>query len=164
LPPLVSNKIVRTRAVTIVLLSLFSGIGHFRWLSAPLPDGWSMPQWRIVALAAAIAIGGLAAFRIRSAALVMASVAMGLLAGGTAAQLDGTSNPYLLAAARTYLNTLWFDAVTQSAGAGLAARFVTRALNRRPSRDPAVPAARPQRPRQDDLVQDDRIRQDPTRS
>lgn len=161
MPPLVSNKIVRTRAVTIVLLSLLSGIGHFRWLSAPMPDGWSMPQWRIVALAAAIAIGGLAAFRIRSAALVTASVAMGLLAGGTAAQLDGTNNPYLIAAARTYLNTLWFDAVTQSAAAGLAARFVTRTLNRRPCQ---ARATQPARPRQDDLVQDDRIRQDPTRS
>jgi hypothetical protein len=157
LPQLVSNKIVRTRAVTIVLLSLLSAIGHFRWLSAPMPDGWSMPQWRIVALAAAIAIGGLAAFRIRSAALVTASVAMGLLAGGTAAQLAG-NNPYLIDAARTYLSTLWFDAVSQSAAAGLAARYVLRKLNRRPQ------TARPPRSRQDDLAQDDGIRQDPTRT
>lgn len=147
LSPLVSNKIVRTRAVTIVLLSLLSSIGHFRWLGAPLADGWTMPQWRIVALAAAIAIGGLAAFRIRSAALVTASVAIGLLAGGTAAQLAGTNNPYLIDAARTYLNRLWFDAMSQSAAAGLAARYVLRKLNRRPSRDPAAQTARPQRSR-----------------
>ena len=161
--PLVSNKIVRTRVVTIVLLSLFSGVGHFRWLSAPLLDGWSLPQWRIVALAAAIAIGGLAAFRIRSATLVTTSVAVGPLAGGTAAQM-ATTNPYVIDAARTYLNTLWFDAVSQSAAAGLAARFVTRALNRRPSRDLTAQPAHPERSRQNDLVQDDRVRQDPTRS
>ena len=162
MPPLVSNEIVRTRAVTIVLLTLLSGIGHFRWLSAPLLDGWTMPQWRILALAAAIAIGGLAAFRIRSAALVTASVAVGLLAGGTAAE-TGNGNPYLIDAARTYVSTLWFDAVSQSAAAGLAARYVTRTLDRRPSRDQAAPPARPERSRQNELVQDDRIRDDPSR-
>ncbi len=159
---MVSNKIVRTRAVTIVLLSLFSGIGHFRWLSTPLADGWTMAQWRIVALAAAIAIGGLAAFSIRSAALVTVSVAMGMVAGGTAAQLTG-NNPYLIDAARTYLSTLWVDAVSQSAAAGLAARFALRKLNRRSSRE-AAQTARSQGLRHDDLVQNDGIRQDPTQS
>jgi hypothetical protein len=158
----VSNKIVRTRAVTIVLLALFSGIGHFRWLSAPLADGWTMVQWRLVALAAAVAIGGMAAFRIRSAALVTASVAMGLVAGGTTAQLAG-DNPYLIAAARTYLSTLWVDAVSQSAAAGLAARFALRKLNRRWSRE-AAQIARPQGLRHDELVRNDGIRQDPTQS
>jgi hypothetical protein len=149
---------VRTRAVTIVLLSLLSGIGHFRWLSTPLLDGWTMPQWRILALAAALAIGGLAAFRIRSAALVTASVAVGLLVGGTAAE-TGNGNPYLIDASRTYVSTLWFDAVSQSAAAGLAARFVTRTFNRHPSRRRPAQMERPER-----SLQDDRVRQDPTRS
>jgi hypothetical protein len=139
--------IVRTRGVTIVLLSLLSGIGHFRWLSSPVLEGWTMVQWRVAALAAAIAIGGLAAFRIRSAAMVTACVAVGLLAGGTAAQLAGDGSPYLIDAARTYVSTLWFDAVSQAAAAGLAARLVTRLFNRH--RPPAAQTAHPERSLQD---------------
>ena len=75
--------------------------------------------------------------------MVTACVAVGLLAGGTAAQLAGDGSPYLIDAARTYVSTLWFDAVSQAAAAGLAARLVTRLFNRH--RPPAAQTAHPER-------------------